>query len=81
MLLGFAVADGKVGLDDPIGRYISEWANDRRGKVTVRQLAQNVSGLEVTPETPETQILGNKDLCLVYCGYVVRAALSYELLI
>ncbi len=78
MLLGFAVADGKVGLDDPIGRYISEWANDRRGKVTVRQLAQNVSGLEVTPETPETQILGNKDLCLVYCGDVVRAALSYD---
>ncbi|MDX2145039.1 MAG: serine hydrolase [Rhodospirillaceae bacterium] len=78
MLLGFAVADGKVGLDDPIGRYISEWAADKRGDVTVRQLAQNVSGLEVTPETPITQIHGNKDLCLVYCGDVVRAALSYD---
>lgn len=78
LLLGFAVADGKVKLDDPIGRYISEWADDRRGQITVRQLAQQVSGLEVAPTLPVTQIFGNKDLCLAYCGDVVRAALNYD---
>ena len=78
MLLGFAVADGKLALDDPIGRYITEWSNDLRGKVTVRQLAQNVSGLEVTASLPVTQVHGNKDLCLAYCGDVVRAALDYD---
>lgn len=78
MVLGFAVADGKLDLDDPIGRYIAEWADDRRGEVTVRQLAQNVSGLEVAPQLPVTQVYGNKDLCLVYCGNVVRAALDYD---
>ena len=78
MVLGFAVADGKVDLDKPIGRYIKEWKDDVRGQVTVRQLAQNVSGLEVAPQLGLDQIYGNKDLCLVYCGDVVRAALSYD---
>jgi CubicO group peptidase (beta-lactamase class C family) len=77
LLLGFAVADGRVALDDPIGRHIREWRDDPRGRITVRQLAQNVSGLEVAPSLPVTVIFGNKDLCLAYCGDVVRAALSY----
>jgi CubicO group peptidase (beta-lactamase class C family) len=78
MLLGFAVAAGKLSLEDPIGRYLTEWSNDVRGKVTVRQLAENVSGLEVAPSLPVTQVHGNKDLCLVYCGDVVHAALNYD---
>lgn len=78
LLLGFAVADGKVALDDPIGKFITEWRDDPRGSVTVRQLAQNVSGLEVAPSLPLTVIHGNKDLCLAYCGDVVRAALDYQ---
>lgn len=79
MLLGFAVGDGALKLDDPIGDYLTEWADDPRGQITVRHLAQNTSGLEVAPLRPISEILGNKDLCLVYCGDVVRAALQYEL--
>lgn len=79
MLLGYAVADGKVSLDDPIGRFITEWKDDPRGRITVRQLAQNVSGLEVAKQLPPTVVPGNKDLCLAYCGDVVRAALNYPL--
>lgn len=78
MALGFAVSDGALSLDDPIGKFITEWKTDLRGEITVRQLAQNVSGLEVAPQLPVTQIMGNKDLCLAYCGDVVRAALAYE---
>jgi CubicO group peptidase (beta-lactamase class C family) len=78
MLLGFALADRRLSLDDPIGRFIHEWRDDLRGRTTVRQLAQNVSGLEVAPQLPVTVIDGNKDLCLAYCGDVVRAALNYE---
>jgi len=78
MLLGFAVADGNLKLDDSISQYITEWRNDQRGQITVRQLAQNVSGLEVTEPLPVTQVYGNKDLCLAYCGDVVRAALNYD---
>ena len=78
LVLGFAVTDGDVSLDAPIGNYITEWSDDRRGRVTVRQLAQNASGLEVEPPKSMTDLVGNKDLCLVYCGDVVRAALAYD---
>ncbi len=78
MVLGFAVADGALDLDDPIGNYITEWQDDERGDITVRQLAQNASGLEVAPSLGLDTIYGNKDLCLVYCGDVVRAALAYD---
>lgn len=78
MLLGFAVDDGRLSLDDPIGKFITEWKDDKRGQIKVRQLAQNTSGLEVAPSTPISEVYGNKDLCLAYCGDVVRAALAYE---
>ena len=79
MVLGFAVSDGALKLDDPISTFIPEWKNDPRGAIKVQQLAQNASGLEVADQKPLTQIDGNKDLCLVYCGDVVRAAMDYEL--
>jgi CubicO group peptidase (beta-lactamase class C family) len=34
-----------VSLDDPIGSYLSAWKNDPRGKITLRQLLQQTSGL------------------------------------
>ncbi len=77
MLLGFAVADGKLALDDPIGKFITEWRDEERGQIKVRHLAQNASGLEVAPQLGLSQIYGNKDLCLAYCGDVVRAAMNY----
>ena len=78
LALGFAVQSGALSLDDPIGRHIEEWSEDLRGEITVRQLAQNVSGLEVAEQLSIDQVEGNKDLCLVYCGDVVRAALAYD---
>ena len=80
MLLGFAVAEGKVSLEDPLSKFIPAWRDDPRGKITVRQLAQNVAGLEVAQQKPPGTIFGNKDLCLAYCGDVVRAAMNYPLM-
>lgn len=77
MMLGFAVADGKVDLDAPIGRYLTEWANDPRGKITVRQVAQHVSGLLHFSKAPT--VYGNKQSALFYAGDVVRAALDMDL--
>ena len=78
MLLGFAVSEGALELDDPIGKYLTEWSDVLQGEVTVRQLAQNASGLEVAGMRPVSEVFGNKDLCLAYCGDVIRAALEYE---
>jgi CubicO group peptidase (beta-lactamase class C family) len=53
MLLGQAIADGHIeSLDDPVGRYIDEWADDARGQITLRQLATMSSGLLVEAFRP-----------------------------
>jgi CubicO group peptidase (beta-lactamase class C family) len=43
---GAAVADGRLALDDPASRFLDEWRGEPRGAITIRQLLQNVSGLE-----------------------------------
>lgn len=77
MMLGFAVADGKVELDAPIGRYLTEWADKPQGKITVRQVAQHVSGLEY--EGGDDVVYGNKRAAVFYAGDVVAAALRLDL--
>ena len=53
MLLGLAIEDGHIdSLDDQVGRYISEWADDMRGNITLRQLATMSSGLQVEAFRP-----------------------------
>ncbi len=53
MLLGLAIEDGHIeSLDDPVGRYIEEWAADERGRITLRQLATMSSGLLVEAFRP-----------------------------
>lgn len=49
MLAGFAVLNGKLSLDDRLDKYLTEWAREPRGAITLRQLLQNVSGLEEVP--------------------------------
>lgn len=50
LAIGAAIADGSIGsVDDRIGRYLPEWSADPRGDITVEQLLQQASGLEVQP--------------------------------
>ena len=49
MLTGFAVLNGRLSLDDRLDKYLTEWSGDPRGAITMRQLLQNVSGLEEVP--------------------------------
>lgn len=44
LLTGRAITQGKLGLDDPIGRYLPE-ADAAHGRITVRQLLTQTSGL------------------------------------
>jgi len=46
LLVGAAIADGYVrSVDDPVGDYLAEWADDPRGRITLRQLLAMSSGL------------------------------------
>ena len=49
LVYGFAVTEGQVALDDPVEKFLPEWRGEKRGRITVRQLLQNVSGLEEVP--------------------------------
>ena len=55
ILIGFAIADGKIkSLDEPVENYISEWKGDPRGKITIRQMLWNTSGIEdADPRNPD----------------------------
>lgn len=47
MSVGLAVAAGHIeSLDGPISRYLAEWEDDPRGRITLRQLLEDTSGLE-----------------------------------
>jgi CubicO group peptidase (beta-lactamase class C family) len=52
MAIGIALAEGKIkSLDDPVSRYLPEWDGEVRGRITVRQLLEETSGLESGGDT------------------------------
>jgi CubicO group peptidase (beta-lactamase class C family) len=47
MAVGVALADGRLqSLDAPVSTWLSEWQGDARGRITLRQLLEETSGLE-----------------------------------
>ena len=48
LLVGLAIADGYVkSVDEPASNWITEWRNDARKSITVKDLLQMSSGLEI----------------------------------
>ena len=53
IVAGFAVEDGDIAsLDDSIETYLHEWKDDPRGKITVRQVLENRTGLAAPFDNP-----------------------------
>ena len=53
LVVGLAIADGKIrSVDEPASTYISEWQNDARNKITIRNLLTMTSGLAREPFSP-----------------------------
>jgi len=47
MTVGLALADHSIGsLDQPVAHYLPEWDDEPRGRITLRQLLEDTSGLE-----------------------------------
>jgi CubicO group peptidase (beta-lactamase class C family) len=44
--IGLLIDDGKLKLDDPASRILTEWAGDDRRKITIRHLLTMTSGLK-----------------------------------
>ncbi len=46
LLVGIAIRDGFItSVDDPVARYLPEWAGDARATITIRQMLQQQSGI------------------------------------
>jgi len=79
LLMGTALREGAItSLDDPVGDYVAEWSDDARGRITLRQLLQNVSGLEndLLAGDPDPS---NKNTQLSLSADFRAAALDFEL--
>jgi CubicO group peptidase (beta-lactamase class C family) len=47
MAIGIALSRGQIAsLDKPVARYLPEWDDEARGRITLRQLLEETSGLE-----------------------------------
>lgn len=76
---GRALEDGTVdSLDTPIEKWLGEWRDQARGRITVRQLLWNVSGLETADTDGWCGRLG-KGGRLESGTSFARTALSYRL--
>ena len=81
IVAGFALADGDIkSLDDPVENYIPEWRGDPRGRITVRQVLHNTTGLELPfgPRGGEPQPY-SKGMQLVEGSDIYATVLSFEL--
>ncbi len=65
LLIGVAIDEGHIGsIQDPVGTYISEWADDPRGDITLADLLYMQSGLRNDNRTDTLR----SDLVQLYGG-------------
>lgn len=65
LLIGVAIEEGKIGsIQDPVGTYLPEWANDSRGDITIADLLYMQSGLRNDDRTDTLR----SDLVQLYGG-------------
>lgn len=76
LAIGIAIKERIIGsANDPVGRYIDEWKNDRRGKITIRQLLNMESGLKLYSFTDP----GTKSMELLLAADINAVALDHPL--
>ena len=56
-MFGVAIKGLIESLDEPIKNYLSEWENDERGNITIRNLLEMKSGLYRTESWNEEMFL------------------------
>jgi CubicO group peptidase (beta-lactamase class C family) len=92
MALGLALAEQRVALDEPVSRHLPEWDDEERGRITLRQLLEETSGLESGGDTHEllrhppwsdprklADFATSRGLRLVMGNDFARTALGFEL--
>lgn len=77
LLIGKAIEEDKIGsVDDQLSKYLPEWADDARGKITLSQLLNMASGLVTIPTRYEPE---NLQIRLAEGANVSAVALSWPI--
>ena len=71
-----AVADGKLTLDDPLARFIPQWRDDARGKITVRDVLYMQTGLN---EPRYEEKIDNPAYQMFMTSHLEKAVLALKL--
>ncbi len=59
LALGVAIGEGLIGsLDEPVATWLHEWEGEARGRITLRQLLNETSGLETGVDAAD--VLGSR---------------------
>ncbi len=76
LVYGIAISEGIIGsLDETAGNHLPEWRNDPRGRITLRQLLQMESGLQLY----SFQDGGTKSMELLLAADINAVALDHPL--
>ncbi|MEO9467312.1 serine hydrolase [Parasphingorhabdus sp.] len=83
LVYGIAIDEGIIGsLDDRAERYITEWKNDPRGQITLKQLLNMESGLKLydfsDPDGKSMELLLGADINAVALDYPLADAPGAE---
>lgn len=70
LLIGIAIGEGRIrSVDEPVATYLTEWKDDPRGKITIRQfltMSSGLAGLDRTrdggPRSPVVQLTDGADV-------------------
>ncbi len=73
---GPAVAEGRIGLDDPVGRHLPEWREDPRGQIPIRRLLAMESGLAFPPQPPGPPSPASPTLRIMFAPDIRAVALG-----
>lgn len=76
LAMGAAIADGHLSESNPVGRQLSEWREDPRGRVTIAQLLEMASGLAFPPAPPGPPRPDNVNLRLMFAPDIRAVALE-----
>jgi CubicO group peptidase (beta-lactamase class C family) len=93
MAVGLALGDRRIASpDEPVSRHLIEWADEERGRITLRQLLEETSGLESGGDAPRwlrdppwdqpgklADFATSRGMRLVMGNDFARTALGFEL--
>ena len=78
LLIGIAISEGKIAsVDEPAATYVTEWKGDERSKITIRNLLQMNSGLELRFDANKSDEFFSRDARAYWGSHTKDVIVTY----